>query len=100
MALPFAVLAPRPSAALLASALDDDLCLAIFEMAATDTPALIQFLRAHTPARRDELAVRYTHWLRANHGVDRLVSFIASNWKLLCEPMPWEMTAAQILARD
>lgn len=97
MVLPFVVPAPRPSVALLVptlSDLDDDLCLAIFEMATTDTPALIQFLRAHTPARRDELAMRYTRWLRANHGVDRLVSFIAQNWALLCEPMPWERAPA------
>lgn len=68
----------------------DGLNAVIHELALTDTPALIEFLRCHAPEWRERRAVVYAAWLRETCGLDRSPAFIARNWARLAEYMPWE----------
>jgi len=65
-------------------------CEVIFELANTDPAALIEFLRAQPVGRRSIMADTYTDWLLEQHGIHREAGFIARNWAVLTEYMPWE----------
>lgn len=62
---------------------EDAISNVLFELALTDQPALIEFLRGHTAHQRDQLAWRFAAWLRRHHGIVREPAFIARGWASL-----------------
>lgn len=59
---------------------EDAISHVIYELVLTDIPALVEFLRGHTAAQRDQLAWRFTAWLRRHHGIAREPAHIAAGW--------------------
>lgn len=77
----------EPIPPLLAAAIqrsEDAVCLVIYELALTDGPALIEFLRGHTDQQREQLAWRYTAWLERECEITREPSHILRGWQMLC----------------
>lgn len=73
--------APDVAAAIQRS--EDAVCLVIHELALTDAPALIEFLRAHTDQQRKQLAWRFAAWLKRECEITREPSHILKGWQQL-----------------
>jgi hypothetical protein len=63
---------------------EDYVCAVIHELALTDIPALIEFLRGHTDSQREQLATRFAAWLRDECEIRREPSHILRGWQALC----------------
>lgn len=61
----------------------------IYDLSLTNAPALIALLRCYTLTQREQLAWEFSAYLTAR-GHSRLPQFIARNWSILVEQMPWE----------
>lgn len=61
----------------------DAVCSVIFELALTDAPAMIEFLRSHTDQQREQLAWRYATWLQRECEITREPAHILRGWQQL-----------------
>lgn len=60
-----------------------DDCAVIFELALTDPCALANYLRLRSDHQREQLAWRYSAWLKAEHGIERLPAYLLRGWAAL-----------------
>jgi hypothetical protein len=62
---------------------EDYVCAVIHELALTDIPALIEFLRGHSDAQREQLATRFAAWLSSECEITREPTYILRGWQTL-----------------
>ena len=62
---------------------EDAVCNVLYELALTDGPALVEFLRGHTDTQREQLAWRFTAWLKRECEITREPSHILKGWQEL-----------------
>lgn len=62
---------------------EDAVCHVLWELALTDAPALIEFLRGHTDQQREQLAWRFAAWLGRECEIVREPSHILRGWQQL-----------------
>jgi hypothetical protein len=62
---------------------EDAVCLVLFELALTDGPALVEFLRGHGEEQRAALAWRFAAWLQREHAIVREPSHLLRGWQQL-----------------
>lgn len=62
---------------------EDRVCEVIYELALTDAPALVEFLRSHTDQQRAQLAWRFAAWLRDTCAITREPAHLLRGWQQL-----------------